>query len=105
MADTANWIGASGNRYTYYVSKRPANFTDTRGGNYIFCFVNSSKKWEAVYIGETGDLSDRFDGHHALRCIDQHGATHIHAHTNTSRDVRRAEEADLIDNYSPPCNK
>ena len=103
MANTAQWVGASGQTYTYYVHSWPTEFTDKRGGNYIFCKI-VNQKWKAIYIGETGNFSERFDNHHAMPCIERQGATHIHAHLNTNESARLAEEDDLIQNHNPPCN-
>lgn len=74
--------------------------------NYIFAKVSPQNYWQPIYIGQTSDLSERFDNHHAQPCISRNGATHIHAHTNSAGEqARRAEETDLIQDHSPPCNK
>ncbi len=40
-----------------------------------------------------------------MDCIKRNGATHLCTHkSSTDREVRRAEEADLIANYNPVCN-
>ena len=92
MADEVVWTGESGTRYTYYVHSWPISCT------------NAQNQWEPIYIGQTGDLSERFDSHHAMDCIDREGATHIHVHLNSSaEETRREEERDLIDSYDPPC--
>ena len=104
MADEVVWTGESGTRYTYYVHSWPTSFTNAEPGNYIFCKLNAQNQWEPIYIGQTGDLSERFDSHHAMDCIDREGATHIHVHLNSSaEETRREEERDLIDSYDPPC--
>ncbi len=60
----------------------------------------------AIYIGETGDLSDRFDNHHRMPCIKREGATHICAHKSSDNEsIRKAEEDDVIANYNPICNR
>ena len=58
----------------------------------------------AIYIGETSDLSTRFDGHHKEDCFVQHNANCKCIHLDDAEDSRRAKEADLIDNFSPTCN-
>lgn len=104
MAYTVTWTGASGTDYTYFVYQIPPELF-ARPGNYIFC-KQSGDAWEPVYIGETGDLSSRFDDHHAKLCIEQYGATHIHAHLNEDGEQARLdEEADLLKNHRTPCNK
>ncbi|MDA8001234.1 MAG: hypothetical protein MPL62_08085 [Alphaproteobacteria bacterium] len=58
-----------------------------------------------VYIGQTGDLSERFDHHHKMNCIRQHGATHMHVHKSPYDDgIRRSEERDLLGIWNPGCN-
>jgi hypothetical protein len=98
-----NWIGKSGKKYQYLIYPLPPNFKAV-AGNYIFTKQNGSGNWVAVYVGQTEDLSERFDDHHKMPCIKRNSATHIHAHTNSNKNDRLDEESDLIENYSPPCN-
>ncbi len=56
------------------------------------------------YVGETGDLSSRFDNHHKQSCFDQNGKTHIAVHLESSESVRLSKEADLVASYNPGCN-
>jgi len=101
---TADWTGASGQKYRYYVYQIGTTFKAVPG-NYIFSKVTADNKWCAIYIGETGDLSARFDGHHKMPCIKRNGATHIMVHANNNGErARRAEEADLLANYASACN-
>lgn len=73
--------------------------------NYVFAKETKPRTWEAVYIGQTGDLSERFDRHHKMPCIRRNGATHIHTHESSSDEsVRQAEENDLIEYNHPICN-
>ena len=74
------------------------------GGNYIFAKETSPKNWVPVYIGQTGDLSERFDNHHKMDCAKRNGATHIHAHTTKSKAARLDEETDLVRKWDPVCN-
>ncbi len=103
MADTVNWSGASGRTYQYWIHPITTTFKAV-AGNYIFAKEIEPGRWRAVYIGETADLSERFDNHHKMPCIVRNGATHIHAHTNSDQNARLAEEMDLINNYRPVCN-
>lgn len=100
---TVDWPGLSGKQYTYYVYKIGTPLKEAPG-NYIFAKVVNGR-WSSIYIGETSDLSERFDNHHKMPCIKRNGATHIHAHVNNSGvSARRAEESDLIKQHNPPCN-
>jgi hypothetical protein len=105
MADegTIHWPGESGKNFKYWIYKIGASFKKI-GGNYIFSKETKDGHWTPIYIGETGDLSTRFDTHHKDDCISKQGATHIHVHANEDEDARLAEEADLIAKWDPPCN-
>ena len=100
---TINWPGQSGKLYSYHVYPIGTKF-DAVPGNYIFAKMVSGR-WSPVYVGETSDLSERFDNHHKMPCIKRIGATHIHAHRNSGgTNARRAEESDLVRNFKPACN-
>ena len=104
MADKCTWTGQSGVNYTYFIYPNNDKF-QSKPGNYIFAYQSSPGLWTAVYIGETSDMSERFNSHHKSGCIQLHGATHIHAHLSADNvNIRRHEENDLIANYFPPCN-
>jgi len=105
---TMKLTGASGTEYSfdvypiensfnpvgavYYISKRTQK-TDGTGFNH-----------SNVYIGQTGDLSERFDNHHKSNCFSQHNANCVSIHQDESEDSRLDKEADLIKAYQPPCN-
>ena len=100
---TVTWPGHSEKKYTYYVYKIGTPLK-AAPGNYIFA-KRTATGWIPIYIGETSDLSERFDNHHKMPCIKRNGATHIHAHVNNSGvTARRAEESDLIKRWKPSCN-
>ena len=102
--EKATWKGASGRTYTYWVHSLNTNWKAVPG-NYIFA-KRSGHGWIAIYIGETDNLAERLPNHEKWDCARRHGVTHLHAHENTGgAAARRAEEADLIENYDPPCNK
>jgi hypothetical protein len=105
MADTPtiNWPGKSGTNYKYWIYPLGASLK-AEGGNYIFAKEVRPGEWSPLYIGQTGDLNERFDNHHKADCIKKNGATHIHAHLNGNDDTRLAEEADLIARWDPSCN-
>jgi hypothetical protein len=99
-AQTCNWIGKSRKTYEYYIFNLPPNLKAIPG-NYIFTKQNDQGKWVPVYIGETKDLSERFNNHHKTTCINRKGATHLHAHINDQGLIsRQTEEQDLLDNYT-----
>ncbi len=57
-----------------------------------------------IYIGQTGDLSERLDGHEKEPCFELFLANRTCIHADDDEDSRLQKETDLIGNYSPPCN-
>lgn len=101
---TITWTGQSGAPYRYEVYPLNQEFKKAPG-NYIIAKLIGPSQLKALYVGETGDLSERFDGHHKMPSILRNGATHICAHLSPDSAVlRRAEEQDLIAALTPPCN-
>lgn len=99
-----NWPGSSGKSYRYEGYPLGTSFRIVPG-NYIFAKRNALGQWAPVYIGETADLSSRFDDHHQEGCISQHVATHVFVHQSaTFRQARLDEETDLRGKFSPVCN-
>lgn len=102
---TILWHGFSGKEYKYWIYDIDYNSFDPVPANYIFAKETKPKSHDAIYIGETEDISERFDYHHKMVCIKRNGATHIHAHKSSKdKSVRVAEEQDLIRKWRPPCN-
>jgi hypothetical protein len=100
---TCNWKGVSGFSYAYEVLSLNSDWNDV-AGNYIFART-TSQGWIACYIGETDSFKNRLPNHEKRPCAVGQGATHIHAHVNKGGQLaRKAEEADLIPHYRPPCN-
>ncbi len=98
------WPGKSGRSYTYKICKLPPDFK-ALPGNYIFV-KKIGPTWDPLYIGQSTDLSAPLDHHHAMPCIQEHLATHIHAHANFGGLAdRQVEEQDLIARWNPPCNR
>jgi len=95
--------GASGKKYTFYVYPWGTEFKAV-GGVYAVLKNNGSTN-SVIYIGQTGDLSERFDNHHKKDCFRRHGATHIAAFVEGNEQARLAAESDLIAAYNPPCNE
>ena len=100
--ETIVLTGASGKKYTFYVYPWGAEFKAV-GGVYAV-LKQTGSTYYVIYIGQTGDLSERFDDHHKKDCFRRHGATHIAAFVEESEKARLAAESDLIAAYDPPCN-
>lgn len=94
--------GASGRTYDFDVYPWGTSFKPL--GAVYTVLKKSNQKFTVLYIGETGDLSTRFDNHHKQSCFDRNGKTHIGTHLESSSSSRLAIETDLVRNYSPVCN-
>jgi len=106
MADAPSilWPGKSGTEYKYWIYTISTIFTDKKGANYIFAKETTKGSYRPIYIGQTGDLSERFDNHHKMPCIKRNEATHIHVHINNNEANRLKEESDLMQKWNPVCN-
>ena len=62
-------------------------------------------RYPIIYIGDTGDLSQRFDNHHGAQCFTLNRKTHVAVLPEGSNDRRLAIETDLRQNYNPICNQ
>jgi hypothetical protein len=102
---TTTWTGQSGTGYEYWIFPISTKFSAV-AGNYIFAKEKSRNSFEPIYVGETLDLSARPENHRKQSCVSENGATHIHVHHNTKGvDARRAEAADIVAKWDPPCNR
>ena len=60
---------------------------------------------DLVYVGETGDLSTRFDNHHKQDCIVKSNANCICIHSFQGTELERfAAETDILNAFDLPCN-
>lgn len=60
--------------------------------------------YSILYIGQTGNLSERFDNHHQAQCFNRNGKTHVAVRGEGSEQRRLAIETDLIRKYQTSCN-
>lgn len=100
---TVTLTGKSGNTYDFDVYPWGTSFKSL-GAVYIVLKKTSNGKFDLIYVGETGDLSTRFDSHHKQACFDRNGKTHIGFHVESGGQKRLTIEADLLANYSTSCN-
>ncbi len=75
----------------YYVSAR----TEKEEGGYLHNYI---------YIGESENVAERFNGHHKEDCFTQHNANCVNVHPDDDNQSRLDKEADLVAAYNPPCN-
>ncbi len=94
--------GVSGNSYTFEVFPMGTSFNAIGGVYYISKRVN--RNHTNIYVGQTGDLSERFKNHHKANCFLKHNANCISVYRCDSEDRRLLVEQDLIAGLNPPCN-
>ena len=99
---TVTLKGASGRSYDFDVYPWGTSFKAV-GAVYTVLKRNGSN-FSILYIGQTSDLSERFDNHHQRPCFDRNGKTHIGIHLELAESRRFDIETDLVRNYSPTCN-
>jgi len=78
-------------RAVYVITKRTADIYSR--GTHSF-----------IYIGQTGDLSERFDNHDKADCFTKRGANCICIHEESDEQKRLAIESDLLDGNDTACN-
>lgn len=94
--------GRSSAKYDFFLYPWGADFKAIGG---VYSVLRQDPDGYAViYVGQTGDLSERFDDHHKAKCFALHRRTHIVARVKESERQRLVIEADLIASYNPPCN-
>ena len=100
---TVTLTGQSAKQYKFNVYPRAQRF-NAIGAVYVMAKV-AAGKYVIIYIGQTGDASNRPFNHHRTACFDRNGADLVFL-LSEGRETRRLEiETDLIRAYDPPCNK
>ena len=94
--------GNSGRSYDFDVY--PWNTSFNAIGAVYSVLKRIGSNFTILYIGQTNDLSERFDNHHKQACFDRNNKTHIAIHAESSEPRRFTIETDLVRNYSPTCN-
>lgn len=90
--------GVSGFDYRFHLYPIGTSFKPLPG---VYVFL---KGGDPVYVGETADLSERFDNHHKAMAIRRHGANQIGVLVESNGERRLAIERDLLGGYHWPCN-
>ncbi len=102
--DTIIVTGISGSNYIFYLYPWGENLKALCGVYVVLRKSIQNGNHTILYIGQTGDLSERFDDHHKKSCFDRNRKTHIAAMLEPSEAKRLRIETDLINNYRPTCN-
>lgn len=102
--DTITAMGISGRKYTFNLYLWGTEFKRIGGVYMILRKTDQNGNHAVLYIGQTGDLSERFDHHHKKPCFDRNRKTHIAVLAESAELNRLNIENDLIRNYNPSCN-
>jgi hypothetical protein len=94
--------GASGTTYSLSIHPLGTAFK-ALGGIYIV-IAETVGELSALYVGQTGNLSERFDNHHKARSWQQRSANRIAILLESAESKRLGIESDLIAGLNPPCN-
>ncbi len=94
--------GNSGHSYDFDVY--PWNTSFRAIGAVYAVLKRNGSNFSVLYIGQTSDLSERFDSHHKQDCFNRNRKTHIAIHVEPSESRQFDIETDLVRNYSPTCN-
>lgn len=105
---TGTYTGESGTKYEFIAYSLDTEFKAV-GAVYIISKRTPKPEGggshEVIYVGQTGDLSERFDDHHKADCFKKNGANCILVHAESNEKTRFQIETDLCRQYSSaPCN-
>lgn len=101
-------LGASGSTYSLELYPIGAQFNKV-SGVYVFVKAATNGKWDALYVGEAGDLNQRLNTalkfHQTWPRIQATGGTHVAAMAVTGGVQERLRvETDLRHGLNPPLN-
>ena len=99
--------GASKTQRTFTIYPLNQAFSAV-GGVYVVTKAipntDGSVTHQILYVGQTGNLSERFDAHHKSEAWCARKANRICVIGVGDEATRLAIEADLVKAYNPPCN-
>ena len=99
--------GESGHSYTFNIYPWGTDFKPL-GAVYAVTkrapAQNGGYTHSVLYVGETGDLSERFADHHKSDCFQRQNANCINILQEANPNTRLHIEADLIEKHQPHCN-
>jgi hypothetical protein len=105
---TVTFTGQSGQEYVFTVYSRDTEFK-ALGAVYFMTTRQPDGKGGVshtrIYVGETGDLSDRPLNHERKPCFDRNGANCVCLLLEEDYEKRCAVELDIRRNCNPPCNR
>lgn len=100
---TEHFYGKSGKAYLFRIFHKDVEF-ESGAAVYIF-LKKTGEEYIPLYIGQTQNIGDRFEGHDRKKCAARYGWTHIALHQEISHAARLQKETDLRHKYQTPCNR
>lgn len=101
-------VGESNQQYEFQIFQWGTSFK-ALGGVYLVTKAvpndRGSFTHDIIYVGETEDLSKRFDNHHRQKCFDSNGKNRICVLVENSSKKRLEIETDIRRYYDPDCNR
>lgn len=101
---TLTFTGADGRKYKFSVYPKNTRFK-ALPAVYSFLSFGQDGRYHVLYIGQTTDLSTRFDDHHKWEEATRYGFEFIGVCTAVSFLSLDVDEANLIRAYRPRCNE
>lgn len=95
----------NGNSYKFELFTMNQSFNSVKAIYIVWKLTDNNTKYSLFYIGQTDDLSTRFDNHHKQDCFDKKWANFIGVHQVTTQADRYRIEKALIEAHRPPCNE
>jgi len=103
----ATFTGQSGTKYDFNIYPMGTTFKEIGAVYAVTKRYKNSKggySHDIIYIGETGDLSTRFDDHHKADCFVEYEANCACVHRDDDEESRLSKEDDLVKKQNPHCN-
>jgi hypothetical protein len=72
---------------------------------YVMAKLTKTSSYSLIYVGETGNASQRPFNHHRKDCFDKHGADHVFIKSESNHQNRLDIETAIRQHYDPPCNQ
>ena len=100
-------VGKSGRRYNFTAYTLEEEFEKGSCGIYVFTSYNyvTNTHSKFIYCGQYGDLSERFDNHHKIKCIKANEANCIGIMLVHNPEALNKYETDLLEGNSFICNE
>ncbi|GMR16307.1 MAG: hypothetical protein BMS9Abin31_0631 [Gammaproteobacteria bacterium] len=95
--------GASRRTFSFQAFPWGTKFNPS-GAVYAILKQTPTGHYSVIYIGQTSDLSKRFENHHQQECFDRNGKSHIAVYPVSGESRRFDIETDLLRSYKPVCN-